>query len=177
MPEVEGAPHSDTAAPAFLQGRARIRATRGAARWLRFSLSRTAPEGADVLHAKKVTIDQKLALLRLDTVSFPPGACAWRHVHPGPGLRHLLQGELTLQTDDHDTVVTAGDSWFEAANSPVRATASATMPKTGFVRFLVLPVSLQGTPSIRILDAADTSKPTLQVTHRNLDQVVRLPSG
>lgn len=176
-PIVEGSVHTGSDGAVLLQGRGHVRAMGGPAHWLRFVLSKTTPDAAEPLLVTPVTIDQERALLRLDTVTFPAGACAWRHVHPGPGIRHLLQGELSLEADDHTAIMTAGDSWFEAANSPVRACASTTEAASGFVRFMVLPVSYQGTPSIRILDEADAAKPRLQVTHRHLDQVVRLPSG
>ena len=35
-------------------------------------------------------------LLRCDRVDFPPGGVAHRHVHPGPGIRRILYGELTI---------------------------------------------------------------------------------
>ncbi|SDL01574.1 cupin domain-containing protein [Aliiruegeria lutimaris] len=108
-------------------------------------------------------------LLRLDTVTFPPGATAWRHVHPGPGVRFLLKGELSSEADDHRTTMRARDCWFEAA--------STAFEKSGFVRFMVLPVTLLGHHSIRILDAEYAARPRLQVTHRHIDQVVRLPQG
>lgn len=174
-PVVEGTVAAAPGAAQFLQGRCFIRSQDGPASWLRFSLSETAP--AQALLAEEVEIDPALVLLRLDTVTFPAGASAWRHVHPGPGIRHLLQGELALEADDHGTTLRAGESWFEAAHSPVKATASAEFEKSGFLRFMVLPVALQGQPSIQILDPADAERPRLQVTHRFIDQVVRLPHG
>lgn len=176
-PIVEGNAHTDPGGATFLQGRCNVRAAGAPASWLRFVLSRTCPDGSEALLVAPITVDQDLALFRLDTVTFPAGANAWRHVHPGPGIRHLLQGELSLEADDHTAVMTAGDSWFEAANSPVQATASPAFPKSGFVRCMVLPVSYQDAPSIQILNETDMAKPRLQVTHRHLDQVVRLPSG
>ncbi|MDV7142194.1 cupin domain-containing protein [Tropicimonas sp. TH_r6] len=161
----------------FLQGRKHIRAVDSPATWLRFSLSDAAPESATLLRCDEVDIEQERVLLRLDTVTFPPGAVAWRHVHPGPGIRHLLQGDLTLKADDHEVRMRAGESWFEAAHSPVRANASTDAPKTAFVRFMILPIALQGQPSIQILDSDDLEKPRLQVTRRFIDQVVRLPHG
>ena len=37
-------------------------------------------------------------ILRCDRVDFPPGGVAYRHVHPGPGIRRLLFGELTIES-------------------------------------------------------------------------------
>ncbi|NDR59300.1 cupin domain-containing protein [Aliiruegeria sabulilitoris] len=176
-PKVEDTPCQTPGSAQFLRASRKVRAIGGPASWLRFSLSKTAPEPDGLLHVEQVEIAPEQVLLRLDTVTFPPGANAWRHVHPGPGIRYLLQGELELQADDHRATMRTGDCWFEAADSPVKATASDTHGKSGFVRFMVLPVALQGQPSIRILDAADAAKPRMQVTHRHIDQVVRLPQG
>jgi quercetin dioxygenase-like cupin family protein len=161
----------------FLQGRTLVQAVDGPATWLRFALTDAPVEAPGLLNAALVEVAGDLALLRLDTVTFPPGACAWRHVHPGAGIRYLRQGELALTSDSHETTMRAGDSWFEPAETPVRATASAGHPKTGFVRFMVLPVRYLGKPSIRILDESDAERPRLQVTQRHLDHVVRLPQG
>ena len=38
-------------------------------------------------------------VVRCDRVDFPPGGVAYRHVHPGPGIRRLLRGELTIDRD------------------------------------------------------------------------------
>ena len=109
-------------------------------------------------------------LLRLDEVAFPPGVQAYRHVHAGSGFRHLRWGELRLDADDHSFTATPGQTWFEPANTPVKATASATEPETRFVRCMVVPVAYQGKPTIQILDPADADRPKRQVTHRHVDQ-------
>lgn len=173
---VSGAP-SDQGPGMFLQGRTRIRAVADTAVWLRFALTRTPMDSPEILFAQEVPIEGGPALFRLDTVTFPPGACAWRHVHPGPGIRHLLQGELCLTSDNGEQTVSANQTWFEPADTPVRAAASHDHPKSGFVRFMVLPTEFLDKPSIRILDAQDAEKPRLQITHRHVDQVVRLPHG
>lgn len=112
------------------------------------------------------------ALLRLDEVAFPPDAVAYRHVHPGPGFRYLRHGQLHLQADDHGFTAQADDHWFEAANSPVRATASANHPETRFVRCMILPPQFQGQPTIQILDASDAQRPKRQTTHRHVDHLL-----
>ena len=38
-------------------------------------------------------------ILRCDRVDFPPGGIAYRHVHPGGGIRRILFGELTIDRD------------------------------------------------------------------------------
>ncbi len=110
-------------------------------------------------------------LLRLDEVSFPPGAIAYRHTHPGPGFRYLRLGALHLQTDDHSFDTAPGSVWFEPAQSPVRATASDSHPETRFVRFMALPPDYRGQPTINILDPQDAARPKRQSTHRHVDQL------
>ena len=77
-------------------------------------------------------------VVRCDRIDFPPGGIAYRHVHPGPGIRRLLSGELTIESPDGTHTYGEGDAWTEGADFPVLATASTT-EKTAFVRVLVLP--------------------------------------
>jgi hypothetical protein len=101
-------------------------------------------------------------IARLDRIDFPPGGIAHRHVHPGPGMRRLLHGALTI--DRGDGVLrnyTAGQAWFEGADDPVLATASE-LEETAFVRVLLLPGEWAGKRTIRYLDPADEELPKLQ---------------
>ena len=101
-------------------------------------------------------------IARLDRVDFPPGGVAYRHVHPGPGIRYLLHGELTIDRGDGDPhTYRSGEAWFEGADDPVLATASTT-EDTAFVRVLLLPGEWAGKRTIRYIDAADEDKPRLQ---------------
>jgi len=100
-------------------------------------------------------------LLRCDRVDFPPGGIAYRHVHPGPGLRRLLRGELTIDRDGERRAYQAGEWWYEDADDPVLATASAS-EETSFVRVLLLPGEWARKRTIRYLDPADEAKPKLQ---------------
>jgi hypothetical protein len=95
-------------------------------------------------------------LLRCDRVDFPPGGVAYRHVHPGPGIRRLLHGELTV----NDRAYGPGDAWFEGADYPVLATASGE--ETAFVRAMLLPREWAGKRTIRYVDPADEDKPKTQ---------------
>ena len=112
------------------------------------------------------------AVLRLDQINFPPGACAYRHTHPGPGIRYLVEGELEIVSDQHRQVMATGSAWFEDANSPVRATAGAA--PASFVRAMVLPIDFLGKPTLNILSPEDATKPRLQTNKRFFDQVIRL---
>ena len=99
---------------------------------------------------------------RLDRVDFPPGGIAYRHVHPGPGIRYLLHGELTIDRGDGEPRThRAGEAWYEGADDPVLATASSS-EDTAFVRVLLLPAEWAGKRTIRYVDPADEDKPRLQ---------------
>jgi quercetin dioxygenase-like cupin family protein len=99
---------------------------------------------------------------RCDRIDFPPGGIAYRHVHPGPGIRRILHGELTIDRGDGEPhTYRAGESWLEGADDPVLATASAT-EETAFVRVLVLPAEWAGRRTIHYLDPADDERLKLQ---------------
>jgi quercetin dioxygenase-like cupin family protein len=100
-------------------------------------------------------------VVRCDRIDFPPGGVAYRHVHPGPGIRRLLHGELTIDAEGALRTYGPGGAWFEAAEYPVLATA-ATDEETAFVRVLLLPSEWAGRRTIRYVDPADEDKPRLQ---------------
>ncbi len=100
-------------------------------------------------------------IMRCDRVDFPPGGVAHRHVHPGPGIRRLLFGSLTIEAPGGIETFGAGQAWFEGVDEPVLATASPT-EDTAFVRVLLLPGEWAGKRTIRYLDPADDEKPKLQ---------------
>jgi Cupin domain len=100
-------------------------------------------------------------LVRCDRVDFPPGGIAYRHEHPGPGIRRLLFGELTIEADDESHTYRAGEAWFEGAGYPVLATASPA-EATAFVRVLLLSPEWAGRRTVRYLDPADDERPKLQ---------------
>ncbi len=112
-------------------------------------------------------------IVRCDRVDFPPGGIAYRHVHPGPGVRRILFGELTIDRADGNTrTYRAGESWHEAADDPVVATASAG-EDAAFVRVLLLPAEWAGRRTIRYLDPADEDKPRLQRATVLLEEPLR----
>jgi len=101
-------------------------------------------------------------VVRCDRVDFPPGGVAYRHVHPGPGIRRILRGELTIERGSGEPrTYRTGDSWLEEADDPVLATAAET-EETTFVRVLLLPAEWAGKRTIRYLDPADEERPKLQ---------------
>jgi hypothetical protein len=110
-------------------------------------------------------------LMRCDRVDFPPGGVAYRHTHPGPGIRYLLFGSLHIDTVDR--TFGPGEAWFEGAEYPVVATASES-EETAFVRVLLLPRDWEGKRTIRYLDPADEEKPKLQRATIFLEQPIAL---
>jgi quercetin dioxygenase-like cupin family protein len=115
-------------------------------------------------------------LLRCDRVDFPPGGVALLHTHQGPGTRCLLRGSLRVEVDGRSTTMVPLGSWFERGPDPVYATASATEP-TAFVRVMVLPRTLLGTPSIRYVREEDRDAPKSQRYTIFVDDPVELPGG
>jgi quercetin dioxygenase-like cupin family protein len=101
------------------------------------------------------------SLLRCDRVDFPPGGVAYRHTHPGPGLRVLLHGRIRIDTQGESHEYGPFEWWYETGPDPVFAAASETEP-TAFVRVLVLPVEWEGKRTIAYIDPADAEKPKLQ---------------
>ena len=112
-------------------------------------------------------------IVRCDRIDFPPGGIAHRHVHPGPGIRRLLHGRLTIDADGVERSFGPGDAWFEGPGYPVLATASPT-DETAFVRVLLLPQEWAGRRTIRYLDPADEAKPKLQRATVLLEQPLEL---
>jgi quercetin dioxygenase-like cupin family protein len=100
-------------------------------------------------------------VVRCDRIDFPPGGIAYRHVHPGPGIRRILHGELTIDRNGEARTYRAGESWLERADDPVVATASTTHD-TAFVRVMLLPAEWAGRRTIHHLDPADDERPKLQ---------------
>ena len=118
---------------------------------------------SDALASAEVELDDGSEwIARLDRVDFPPGGVAYRHVHPGPGIRRILHGELTIDRGDGSPrTYRRGEAWLEEADDPVLATASAT-EDTAFVRVLLLPAEWAGKRTIRYLDPTDEERPKLQ---------------
>ncbi len=127
---------------------------------LRFELDTEVGPGA--LLSAPVELDPATGwLMRCDRVDFPPGGVAYRHTHPGPGIRYLVAGALTIDRAGSSRTYRAGEAWFEDAEDAVLATASAT-EESAFVRVLLLPREWAGRRTIRYVDPGDEAKPKLQ---------------
>jgi Cupin domain len=128
----------------------------------------------DALLSAEVELDSATPwIARCDRVDFPPGGIAYRHTHPGPGIRYLVTGALTIDASAGERTYRAGEAWFEDAGEPVLATASST-EDTAFVRVLLLPREWEGKRTIRYLDPADDERPKLQRATVYLEQPIEL---
>ena len=113
------------------------------------------------ISARLETLPAGDLLWRGDTVAFPPGGCAYRHRHQGPGIRCLIDGGIRIDTHGGSTSYGPGGAWFESGPDPVFAQAAADRA-TRFVRAMILPAVLLGKSSIEYLDAEDKAKPKSQ---------------
>jgi quercetin dioxygenase-like cupin family protein len=120
------------------------------------------PAGGDALLTAEVALDDGSEwLMRCDRVDFPPGGVAYRHTHPGPGIRCLLHGSIQIESGGETHTFGPFEPWFESGPEPVLATASAD-EETAFVRVMLLPAEWAGRRTIRYVDPADEEKPKLQ---------------
>ena len=124
-----------------------------------WTLGEDAPEGA--LLSAGVDLADGPWIMRLDRIDFVPGGIAYRHTHPGPGIRYLLFGALTIESAGETQTYRPGEPWFESGPEPVLATASDS-EETAFARVLLLPSEWAGKRTIKYVDPADEDRPKLQ---------------
>ena len=155
--------------------------SRGGARLLRYEFAPAAAEksaangdgmSSSCAFSADVELDPGEAyLMRCDRVDIPPGGVAYTHVHAGPGIRHLLEGELTVETGGETRRVLPGQSWFESGPKPVLAYASDDKPGN-FCRVMILPRAYQGRSSITYVRDEDRNKPRRQKYTVFLDEFI-----
>ena len=102
-------------------------------------------------------------VMRCDRVDFSPAAVAHPHTHPGPGIRRLLFGELTVTTAGATSTYRRGGAWFESGPDVVYAEASPT-EETAFVRVILLPSEWAGKRTISYVDTAGNTAANTAVT-------------
>jgi len=137
----------------------------GATCWRYELAAPPAPAAAGVRVREKLsaTLEELPAgelLLRGDSVAFPPGGCADRHTHQGPGIRCLIEGGIRIDTAGRSTSYGPGGAWYESGPEPVFAQA-ADRPSR-FIRVMILPRALLGKSSLQFVDPADAKKPRAQ---------------
>ena len=141
---------------------------------LRWRLAAGTPETRGALLSHPVSLDASGPwIARCDRIDFPPGGVAYTHTHPGPGIRYLLEGTITIRSEGHDTPYAAGEPWFESGPEPVHATAAADRP-SAFVRVLLLPAVWEGKRTIRYVDPDDEQRPKLQRPTVFFDRAISL---
>jgi quercetin dioxygenase-like cupin family protein len=127
-----------------------------------WQLDDTPDEAEGALVSRRIQLDPFAEwVVRCDRIDFPPGGIAYRHTHPGPGIRYLLHGEIDIHTEGRTAAYGPGGAWFEAGPDPVLAEAARHQP-TAFVRVLILPAEWAGKRTIRYVDPADEDRPKLQ---------------
>src|SRR5690242_7350515 len=138
------------------------------ATWWRFELAGEDAGEGDLagasrpkLVARAETLPPGDLLLRGDSVAFPPGGCAYRHCHQGPGIRCLVEGGIRIDTAGHSTSYGPGGAWYESGSEPVFAQAAPDRA-TRFIRMMILPRALLGKSSIQYLDPQDRDRPKSQ---------------
>ena len=141
-------------------------------RALVWKLEQEAEIGAKL--AAPVALDAGVAwLLRCDRVDFPPGGIAYRHTHPGPGIRCLLYGSVRIESGGESREHRPFEAWFESGPEPVLAFASED-EDTAFVRVMLVPREWKGKRTIRYVDPADEDKPRLQRATVFFDEPIEL---
>jgi hypothetical protein len=128
-------------------------------RALRWELGDGSGDGARL--AADVDLGGGKWIVRCDRIDFPPGGVAYRHTHPGPGIRCLLFGSIRIESAGETHEYGPLEPWFERGPDPVYAAASATEP-SAFVRVMLLPREWEGKRTIRYVDPADEQRPKLQ---------------
>jgi len=126
------------------------------------------------LSARLETLPPGALLLRGDSVAFPPGGCAYRHRHQGPGIRCLLAGGIRIDTHGRSTSYGPGCAWYESGPDPVFAQA-ADRP-TRFIRVMILPLAYLGKSSVEYLNEEDKAKPKTQAYKIFADMPLTLES-
>ena len=115
-------------------------------------------------------IDDEGWLMRLDSVAFPAGGCAFKHTHRGPGIRCLVAGDIRIDAEGASHAFGVGEPWFEAG--PDSVFAQAGNQPTRFVRVSVLPACLAGQSSIKYVNPEDQAQPKDQSYRGYIDQAI-----
>jgi hypothetical protein len=100
-------------------------------------------------------------LMRGDSVAFPPGGCAYKHVHQGPGIRCMIEGGLRIDTHNRSSSYGPGSAWYETGPDPVFGQAAEDKPSR-FIRVMILPRALIGKSSIQYVNEDDKARPKSQ---------------
>ena len=100
--------------------------------------------------------------MRCDRVDFPPGGVAYRHTHPGPGIRCLLTGRIRIESARRDARATCRSSRGSRAGRSRCWPTTSESEESAFVRVMLLPREWEGRRTISYVDPADAEKPKTQ---------------
>ena len=128
------------------------------------------------ISASLQTLPKGDLLMRGDSVAFPPGGQALTHVHPGPGIRCLIEGGIRIDTHGRSTAYGPGAAWFEGGPDAVFAQAALDR-RTRFIRVMILPAALLGKNSILYVNEADRDRPHSQSYKRFVDAPIAFTLG
>jgi hypothetical protein len=153
------------------EGAVLVRPGKGGVTCWRWELSRgdhgstTANAPGMITHEKLTafleTLPKGELLMRGDSVSFPPGGCAYLHRHQGPGIRCLIEGGIRIDTHGRSISYGPGGAWYESGPDAVFAQASLDKPSR-FIRVMILPRAMTGKSSLEYLNEEDKAKPKPQ---------------
>lgn len=135
---------------------------------------RSAPETTSTLKiSAEVDLDDRYTwLMRLDTVTFPPGGEAFTHLHQGPGIRITRDGEITIETEGTSRTYGPGGAWAEKGVVPVYA-STTNDSSTTFVRCFLLPSQNKGASSLRIVSPEDRARVNTQKYRVLAERIMR----
>ena len=110
--------------------------------------------------------------MRATEIEVEPNGSVGDHFHFGPGIRHLLAGEVTLIFADSgkEQQVKAGDYFYESGDSSIRAQNRGTQPAKLVVVELV-PADLEGSAMVPL-----SRRPELEQQGAKLKQQICQPS-
>lgn len=87
--------------------------------------------------------------VRMELVTFPPGAAAPEHHHPGHVFVYVLEGQIISQLDDGPAdTFKAGDSFYEPTNGLHAVTKNPSDSETA--KILVFMIMEEGKPSLKL---------------------------
>lgn len=122
--------------------------------------SLVAEAAADALLAAPVAFEDE-RLMRCDRVDFPADGVAFLHTHQGPGIRVQVLGDFAVETEGRRQEIDTWGAWFEGGPEPVYAEVRGGEP-AAFVRVMLLPTAIKGSPSIRYVRDEDRDRPKSQ---------------
>ena len=129
---------------------------------LRFELEPEAGAGRAPLAPRSSSTRREAWLMRCDRVDFPPGGVAYRHTHPGPGIRCLLARPDPDRERRRDARATGRSSRGSRAGRSRCWRRPPRREESAFVRVMLLPREWEGRRTISYVDPADAEKPKTQ---------------